>query len=65
LTRLRAARPGIYPRQGLGIFFISTTSRRALGPIQPHIQWVLGTLSAGCKAVWSWSWPLTSVYSWG
>jgi hypothetical protein len=28
--------------QGLGIFPLTTTSRTALGPTQPPIQWVLG-----------------------
>jgi hypothetical protein len=36
-------------RGGLGIIFISTESRSALGPIQPPIQWVSGALSLGVK----------------
>jgi hypothetical protein len=34
---------------GLGIFLFTTASRTALGPIQPPIQWVPGTLSLGVK----------------
>jgi hypothetical protein len=37
--------------QELRIFFFTTASRRALGPIQPPIQWVPGSLSLGLK--WS------------
>jgi hypothetical protein len=33
------------------ILLFSTTSRAALGPIQPPIQWVLGAISPGVK--WS------------
>jgi hypothetical protein len=34
---------------GLEIFLLTTTSRLALGPTQPPIQWVLGALSFGVK----------------
>jgi hypothetical protein len=34
-------------RQGLGIFLFTTVSRPALGPTQPPIQLVPGTLSVG------------------
>jgi hypothetical protein len=39
---------GSIPSRGK-IFLFSTASRPALGPIQPPIQWVQGTLSAGVK----------------
>jgi hypothetical protein len=34
---------------GLGIFLFTTTSKKALGPIQPPIQWITGVLSLGVK----------------
>jgi hypothetical protein len=34
---------------GLGIFLFTTSSRTALGPNQPPIQWVPGALSLGVK----------------
>jgi hypothetical protein len=40
---------GFDSRRGLGIFFFTTASRPALGPPQPPIQWVSGTLSLGVK----------------
>jgi hypothetical protein len=46
---------GLKSQQGLGIFLFTTTSRLALGPTQPPIQWVSGALSLeekwpGCEA---------------
>jgi hypothetical protein len=38
---------GFDSRQGLGSFLFTTASRPALGPTQPPIQWVLGSLSLG------------------
>jgi hypothetical protein len=40
---------GFASRQGLGIFLFTTASRTALGPTQPPIQRVPGTLSLGVK----------------
>jgi hypothetical protein len=40
---------GFDSRRGLGIFLLTTASRTALGPAQPPIQWVPGTLSLGVK----------------
>jgi hypothetical protein len=40
---------GFDSRRELGIFLFTTTSRIALGPTQPPIQWVRGALSLGVK----------------
>jgi hypothetical protein len=48
MTRQLAERPEFDSRQGQ-IFFSATASRRALGPTQPPIQWVLGAVSLGVK----------------
>jgi hypothetical protein len=36
---------------GVGTFLFDTASRPAVGPTQPLIQWVPGTLSLGVKQV--------------
>jgi hypothetical protein len=51
-ARLRVVRPEkslLYSRHGQEGFLFSTASRPALGPTQPPIQWVPGTLSPGGK----------------
>jgi hypothetical protein len=40
---------GVRIPAGLGIFLFDTVSRPTLGPTQPHILWVSGTLSLGVK----------------
>jgi hypothetical protein len=40
---------GFEYRQGAGIFFFTTVSRPALGPIQPLIQWLTRALSLQVK----------------
>jgi len=40
---------GFESRQGLGIFLFTIVSRPVLGPTQPPIQWVPGTLSLEVK----------------
>jgi hypothetical protein len=40
---------GFVSRQGLGIFLFTTSSRPALGPTQPPIQWALEAFSLGVK----------------
>jgi hypothetical protein len=40
---------GFYSRRGLGVFLFITTSRAALGPAQPPIQWLPRALSLGVK----------------
>jgi hypothetical protein len=46
---LLAGRLGFNFRQGQEIFLYSTLSRLALGPIQPFLQWALGSFSMGVK----------------
>jgi hypothetical protein len=40
---------GFDSRQGQESFLFSTVPRLALGPTQPHIQWVGGVVSLGVK----------------
>jgi hypothetical protein len=49
LCRIWAGCPGFESRQEQEIFLYRTTFRPALGPTQPHIQWLLRTISPGVK----------------
>jgi hypothetical protein len=50
VTRLWDVQLGFSSWQGLEILLlITTTSRPALGPTQPPVQWLLGALSLGIK----------------
>jgi hypothetical protein len=40
---------GFDSRRGLGIFLFTTASRKALGLVQPPIQWIPKALSLGVK----------------
>jgi hypothetical protein len=42
---------------GSRIFYPPRSSRPALGPTQPPIQWVRGDYFPGVKALGAWSWP--------
>jgi hypothetical protein len=49
VTGLWSGRSGLNSRQGLGIFFFATPSTPPLGPTQPPVPWVPGTLSLGVE----------------
>jgi hypothetical protein len=40
----------LFPGGGAGNFFFTTASKTALGPTQPPIQWVPGSVFLGGKA---------------
>jgi hypothetical protein len=46
---LQVGRSGFDSRQGLRIFLFDTATRPALGPTQPPVEWVPGSLSLGVK----------------
>jgi hypothetical protein len=48
-TQWMIGRSGFDPRQGQGIFPLSSVSRSVLGPTQPPVQWVPGVLSPRVK----------------
>jgi hypothetical protein len=49
LDMLWAELPGFDSHQGRGIFTVTTSSRSALWPIQPPVQWEPATLSSRVK----------------
>jgi hypothetical protein len=63
-TSLRARRAGFDSRQRKQNFLFSIASIQSLGPTRP-IQWMPRVLAQGVKRQGSWSWLLTSIYSWG
>jgi len=52
-------RIGVRFPSGAGIFLFVTMSWPALGPTQPHIQWIPGGSFPGSKAPRARSWQLT------
>jgi hypothetical protein len=50
-TWLQAGRQGFDYRQGHRLFLFVTASRPALGPTQPHIQWMPGALAPVVKLI--------------
>jgi hypothetical protein len=49
ISRLKTCKLRLDSRRGLGIFLFTTASRMALGPTQPPIQWLPGSLFLGVK----------------
>jgi hypothetical protein len=56
MIRLGTGDRGSIPDRARDFVFYAPASRRALGPIRPSNQWVLGALSPGIK------WPGREVY---
>jgi len=60
VTRLQTGRSGVWIPALTTYFFISETSRPALGTTQTHVQWVPRLFPRG-NAFEVWSWTLSSI----